>query len=696
MCRSNEYKPSKYKPIADEYPHMLHGADYNPEQWMHIPNIWDEDMKLMDIAGINVTSIGIFSWSTLEPEEGVFNFEWLDKVMDMLAANNRFALLATSSGARPGWMSAKYPEVLRVREDGLRNGHGVRHNHCSSSPVYRDKVKLINRKLAQRYKDHKALLGWHISNEYYGECHCELCKNNFREWLKNKYNHNLDGLNKAWWTKFWSHDYSTWEEINPPSTYGETSIDGLDIDWKRFVVDQTVDFMRHEIEAIKEYSLDKPVTTNFHGMPYPTMNYWKFAKHLDVISWDIYPEWSLLEDSTRIASDAGFVYDLARSLKKGQPFMLMESTPSTCWINHKQQRPGIQLLSSMQAVAHGSDTVQYFQWRKGLGGCEKFHGAVVGHDGSSETKTFKEVAEVGALLTKLDDIVGTTVSPEVAIIYDWENHWAIDKTIGLQSDEYKQYLEGCQNHYYELWKKGIEVDVIDSEEALDSYKVVVAPMLYMLKPKAISQIKAFVNSGGTLITTYWTGMVDENSLCFMGGFPGPLREVCGIYTEENDGLNSRDEVLININHHSLGNLSGDYVASLACDVIHAESAQVLGEYKSEYYSGKPALTRNNYGKGLAYHIAFRGEPKFLDEFYADIITSSNINTIDIAIPSGVSIRKRSDGNISYLFIMNFTSENKKINIGDLDLVELVTNEVINSEFELDGYSLKILKSEIYL
>lgn len=676
----------RYEPINKAVPHMLHGADYNPEQWMHRPeNIWDEDMAMMDIAKMNVVSIGIFSWSTLEPSEGVFDFEWLDKVMDMLAANGRYAMLATPTGARPAWMSAKYPEVLRVREDGLRNGHGVRHNHCASSPVYREKARIINKKLAERYHDHPALLGWHISNEYYGDCHCDLCKENFRDWLKGKYD-TLDALNQGWWTKFWSHDYSDWSQIDPPTFHGESSIDGLEVDWKRFIVDLTVDFMKNEIAAVKEFSTDKPVTTNFHGMPYPTMNYWKFAVHLDVVSWDLYPDWAKLSEDSTVGSDTAFVYDIARALKGGRPFMLMESTPSTCWVVHKQQRPNIQMLSSMQAVAHGSDTVQYFQWRKGLGCCEKFHGAVVDHSGSSETKTFREVAEVGNILSQLDSVVGTVVEAEVAVIYDWENHWAIDKTVGLQDDDKKAYLEGCRSHHRAFWKKGIPVDVIDSEAPVDQYKIVVAPMLYMLKPDAIKNLNDFVNNGGTLVTTYWTGMVDENSLCFYGGFPGPLREVCGILNEENDGLLEKDSVKIRINKNQISTLKDQYLAHTACDVIHVETADVLAEYGSEYYEGMPALTRNNYGDGAAYHIAFRGEPAFLDDFYSEIAVEAGVQSvIKCDLPEGVTAQRRTDGEKDYIFLMNFSPDEKVVELGNGGLVDLLSGKPVKETLVMKAY-----------
>ena len=275
----------KYPPVSDKCRHILHGGDYNPDQWIETPGIWDEDMRLMKLSGCNAMSVGIFAWSALEPEEGRYGFGWLDTIMDKLAQNGVYAILATPSGARPAWMSQKYPEVLRVSPARTRNLHGQRHNHCYTSPVYRQKTEAINRMLASRYKDHPALIAWHISNEYGGECHCELCREAFRNWLKKKYDNSLDNLNRAWWTGFWSHRYTDWSQLEPPSPIGETSVHGLNLDWKRFVTYQTIDFFKNEIKPLRELTPDIPVTTNFMGT-YTGLDYWKFALEVDIVSWD--------------------------------------------------------------------------------------------------------------------------------------------------------------------------------------------------------------------------------------------------------------------------------------------------------------------------------------------------------------------------------------------------------------------------
>jgi len=683
-----------YPPINPRFPHILHGGDYNPDQWPEA--VWDEDMRLMKLAHCNTMTVAIFAWTKLEPAEGQFEFGWLDRVMDLLAKNGGYAVLATPSGARPAWMAAKYPEVLRVRPDRGRNLFGVRHNHCFTSPIYREKTALINSKLAERYADHPALLAWHLSNEYNGECHCDLCRAAFRTWVKRKYG-TLDALNHAWWTGFWSHTVTDWVQIDPPSSIGETSVHGLNLDWKRFVTDQTTDFMRAEIAPLRQFTPNVPITTNMMGT-FPGLNYWRMAPHLDVISWDSYPMWhkggaSALADDLALASDIAFVHDINRCLKGGKPFMLMESVPSaTNWVpSAKVKRPGMHALSSLQAVAHGSDTVQYFQWRKSRGSSEKFHGAVVDHVGHEGTRVFNDVADLGRMLERLDPVVGTTVRPDVAIIYDWENNWAMTDAQGPRRGD-KGYLDDCKHHYRAFWKRGVPVDVIDMEYDFSSYKLLVAPMLYMVRPGVAERIEAFVKAGGTFVATYLSGIVDENDLCFLGGWPGPLRKMLGIWAEEIDALYEGDaNAVLPATDNALG-LSGEYIAREFCDLIHAETAQVLATYKSDFYAGCPALTVNQLGKGDAYYIASRNDERFLDDFYAAVGSQLNLlRALDAELPTGVSAQVRADRAHRFVFLMNFNPGPTTLDLGSASGTDLLTGASVRGQAELQGYDVMVLE-----
>ena len=272
---------------------LLHGGDYNPEQWLKRPDILEKDIDMLEESGCNVVSLGIFSWSTLEPEEGVFHFEWLQEIIDKLYKRGISTILATPSGARPKWMADKYPEVLRVDETRRRALFGFRHNHCYTSPVYREKVHIINKKLAQEVATHPGVILWHISNEYGGECHCPLCQKAFRNWLKEKYQ-TIENLNDKWCTTFWSHTYNSFDQIESPSKIGETQLHALNLDWKRFVTHQTADFIHHEIAALREGGSTLPTTANLMYY-FGGLDYFKIAKEIDVVSWDTYPTWHKVE-----------------------------------------------------------------------------------------------------------------------------------------------------------------------------------------------------------------------------------------------------------------------------------------------------------------------------------------------------------------------------------------------------------------
>ena len=682
----------RYAPINPRFPFILHGGDYNPDQWLHQPEKIDDDFRLFPLAGINSVSVAIFAWAKLEPEEGRFTFDWLDDIMDRCARQGMAVVLATPSGAKPNWMAAQYPEIRRMQSppgglEPLREQQQGRHNHCPTSPVYRRLAAGINRKLAERYRNHPALALWHVSNEYGGACHCSLCKAAFRAWLQRRYG-SLERLNEAWWTGFWSHTYTAWEQIEAI----DGSVNGLALDWRRFVSDQTVDFFRTEAAPLREVTPEIPVTVNMMGF-YEGLDYWRFAPHVDVISWDNYPALHDRPDNSSTASFCAMTHDLNRSFKGGKPFMMIESSPSaTNWMRiNRLLRPGAHRAKSLQAVAHGADSVQYFQLRKGRGGCEKFHGAVIDHVGHDQTRVFADVAQVGRDLRQLLPVVGTAAPAEVGIIADWESRWALAASQG-PSPVAKDVLDWTHQHYRPFWRRGVTVDLLNGDSDLSRYKVVIAPSLYMLRDGFGERVEAFVRAGGTFVATFLTGVVNETDLCYLTGWPGPLRRVLGIWSEEIDFLydDERNTLVCSDSHPS--GLRGHYEITHVCERIHAEAAEVAAVYGRDFYAGEPVLTVNRFGTGSAWYLAARAAPAFLDAFYGKLSEAQELRrALATTLPADVTAQVRTDGVREFVFVQNFANAPRIVPVGSAPMQELLGGGTISGDLSLPPYGVAVLE-----
>ena len=500
--------------LTDLLGHLPYGADYNPDQWPR--DVWDDDVTLMREAGLTVVSLPVFSWVRLQPGEGVWDFEWLDDILDRLHAGGIGFYLATATASVPAWVDQAYPSVLRTGPDGRRRRHGERHTFCPSSPDFARLSTALVRQLAQRYGSHPGLRLWHVGNEYGQICWCALCADRFREWLRDRYG-SLERLNAGWNTAFWGHTYTDWAQVEPPYEDGESSIQALTINWKRFASDNLLGAYRAEVAVIRDVTPDVPVTTNLMGTFEP-LDYHRWADQLDVVSWDSYPR------PHDPPATVAFRHALMRGLKGGRPFILMEQSPSQQnWQPYNWLKaPGLLRAQTMQAVAQGADGISYFQWRRSQAGIEKLHGAVVEHHGRSDARVFREVAAIGADLAAL----GTTtldarIDAKVAVVFDWPNRWALDASSGPSVD--LDYVEAVTDVHTALWELGVGCEVVSAAADLSAYDVVIAPLLSMVTDETAAGLVAAADRGATVIGTAFTGLVDADDTVHPGGAPGPLR-----------------------------------------------------------------------------------------------------------------------------------------------------------------------------
>ncbi len=622
---------------------ILYGGDYNPEQWPE--EIWEEDMRLFHLAHIDVVTLNVFSWAALQPDDDTYDFSKLDRIMELVKKNGLKVCLATSTAAHPAWMARKHPDILRTEHNGMRRKFGSRHNSCPNSPTYRKYAPALAEKLAERYADYDNIVAWHVSNEFGGACYCENCEKAFRLWLKEKYG-TIEELNRVWNMSFWSHTLYDWEDVVVPDMRSEefnrdrirTNFQGISLDYMRFCSDSMLACFCLERDAIKRHTPDIPVTTNLMGF-YKPLDYRKWAREMDFISWDNYPSYNSSPEWPAMS------HDLMRSLKQGMPFALMEQTPSVSnWHYYcKLKRPGVMRLLSYQALAHGADTVMFFQMRKSIGACEKFHSAVIDHVGSEHTRIFREITALGEELERIGSLtLGARTKAEAAIVFDWDNWWAAENSAGLSI--LIHYPDEVSQYYRALCRRNIPVDLVGPEDELDGYRLVIAPLLYMCKDGFDEKIRRFVSDGGSFITTYFSGYVEDHDLIVTGGYPGRLKDILGIWVEESDALPPEES-------NSFLYRGERYPASILCDLLHLRGAESLASYERDFYQGMPVLTRHSYGKGTAYYVATRSNEAFYQRFLSEICDGLALAPA-AKTPAGVEAAIRRNQNGSFLFLLN--------------------------------------------
>ena len=594
---------------------IWYGGDYNPEQWPE--DIWDDDTRLMGEAKVNLVSLGIFSWAKIEPREGEFNFGWLDRVMDKLHRAGVRVDLATATASPPPWLTHRYPEVLPVTDTGVTLSLGSRQQYCPSSPVYRRLAARLTSALAERYAEHPALEMWHINNEYgchLSRCYCEVSAQSFRDWLQHKYG-TVEELNSAWGTAFWSQQYSEFAEVQPPrlAPYSHNPAQLLDFD--RFSSDELRALYRAEADIVRAATPALLVTTNFMGF-FKAVDYWSWASDIDVISNDAYPDPADPQSPAR----AAMAHDLMRSLRGGQPWLLMEQATSA--VNWRPQnaakQPGQMAAWSAQAIARGADGILFFQWRQSVSGAEKFHSGMVPHAGTN-SRVWREVTQLGAELEVISDVVGSSVPASVAIVFEWDSWWSIE-----QSDlpTRLNYVDGIFAWYQGLWERNVVVDFVQGSGDLGHYDVVIVPSLFSASTATLANLASYAAGGGHLLVTYQTGITDERARITADGYLGELQHTLGIRVEEfaplagPDGESAREGIPTSI--ALTGSLSGS--GSLWSEYLHCTDATVESEFASGPLAGWPAITRS----ARSWYVATLPDQTLIGDLLEQILTTAHV------------------------------------------------------------------------
>lgn len=640
---------------------ILYGADYNPDQWPE--EIWPTDVRLMQEAGVTCVSLGIFSWSRLQPAEDTFDFEWFDRVIDLLHDAGIGVNLATATASIPPWMSAKYPEVLAVDENGATYWPGSRQQHAPSSPVYRRFAADLVGRLAERYASHPAVVMWHVNNEF--GCHLALdysdaARDAWRRWLKDRYG-TIEEMNRRWGTSFWSQRYGSFEEVFPPRKAPYSINPTMMLDYHRFTSDMLLECYLAERRIIQDSGATQPITTNFMG-PFKPANYHEWARHMDVIADDHYPD----PTNPHRVADAALHRDLMRSLKPGQPWILMEqATNAVNWrAANPSKLPGQLGAESAQCIARGADGIMFFQWRQSKAGSEKFHSSMVPHAGL-ETRTWREAVDLGRMLAAMPELPPPGDDAQVALVLDWENWWAVEHTDHPTTFDHLELLRGW---YRELHRRGIMVDIVPPERVDERYRLAIAPQLYLLRSGGAEALRGFVDGGGTLLTGAFTDIVDEDDHFRDGGFYTQLGEMLGFRFEDFTALpqpNGPGDTRVTV----VGGASG--TGGLFAETIHATSARTLATYADGPHAGGAAFTRNQWGEGQAFHLGTVPDRELMAAILDQVIREADVSPVLPEVPDGVEVARRD----RIVTVINHSRESLSLPVSGKDLL---TGENVSS------------------
>lgn len=661
---------------------LAYGGDYNPEQWPE--EVWHEDVRLMREAGVTMVSVGIFAWAKLEPEPGRYDFAWLDRLLDLLHEHGIRADLGTPTVVPPAWFYAAHPEALPVSREGVRYGFGSRGAICHSSAAYRRAAAGITERLAERYGSHPAVAMWHVHNEYgvpVGACYCEASAEEFRQWLRARYE-SLDALNAAWGTAFWGQTYGDWAHVDAPRLTPTVANPAQQLDYARFTDETVRGNFTAERDVLHRLSPGVPVTTNFMTAlsQCDSMDYWAWGREVDLVTNDHY----LITDGRRTHVNLAMAADLTRSVAGGAPWLLLEhSTSGVNWQRRNPAKaPGQMARNSLAHVARGSEGALFFQWRQSRYGAEKFHSAMLPHAGT-DSRVWREVVRLGADVAALAEVAGTRTVADAAVLWDWQSWWA--QKLEWRPSQDHDARERADSYYEALFDRHLTVDFTRPEADLSAYPLVVVPALYLTTEAAGRNLRAYVEGGGTLLVSYFSGVVDEHDTVHPGPVPGALRDVLGLTVEEFAPLLDGERVLLDGPEGPA--LTGD----LWTEVVVPRGAEPVWTYADGPAAGRPAVTRHALGEGTAWYVSTRLGPAELGAVLAAAAEDAGLPD-RAELPRDVEVVRRAGEQGTYLFVINHTGSEAKVPL-DAPGTELLTGERVIGRLSVPPGAVRVLREE---
>lgn len=659
---------------------LRYGGDYYPEQWPK--RVWEEDAALMAEAGVNLVTVGVFAWAMLEPSEGEFSFDWMKDVLDLLDSAGVGVDLATPTASPPPWLSVRYPSSLPVDELGCTYHHGSRQHFCVCSPDYLRLARNIVDRLVKAVGSHPAIEMFHMHNEYACHvpyCYCDNHEVAFRSWLERRYG-SVEELNDAWGATFWGQRYGSFDEVSPPRRAPTVVNPSHQLDWRRFSNDCFLEQMQEELGLLRAARPELPVTTNFMGFFKP-LDYFEWARSLDVVSTDNYPDPSEPASPMRSAMH----YDLVRSLDKSKPWMVMEQTTSRVnWRTRNVAKlPGEMRAYCYQAIGRGAEGVLFFQWRAARAGAEKFHSAMIGHSGRP-SPVWREVVALGRELAGLSELHGATVVSHVAICFSWPSWWAMEAPSQPLGE--LGVVGQLEWMYAPLYARGVTVDFCHPSEPLGSYDAVVVPSLYLLTEEEGANLAGYVESGGSALVTFWSGIVDARDQIYLGPYGGPLRRLFGGDVVEVTPLRSGESVEVEWQD------GGRTAADMWIDVIDEGDGEVLARLASGPHEGRPAVLSSRCGAGRAVYVGTRldtaglerarralpGMPPGVDPMSGDVLERV--------------VRRREDH--EFEFLINHSARSTTVDTSGRPGFDLVTRTAVRETLVLESRGVAIVSRPV--